>query len=151
MDDKVGLHVLLLHFASLHQVSHARGVPPTSLPQDCVQSTQQGPDVVLHTATNLQSAHKTVCKVRNRARTLSCTPQPTCNQPTRLCAKYATELECCPTQRNQLAISLIPLHAPSYLPIHFAVTLPYVQIDPDSALSFGEDDSFGNWSSDAYH
>ena len=56
MNDEVGFHVLLLHFAGLHQVSHARGVPPTPLPQDSVQSTQQGPDVVLHTATNLLSA-----------------------------------------------------------------------------------------------
>ena len=55
VNNEVGLHVLLLHFASLHQVSHTRGVPPTPLPQDHVQGTQQGPDVVLHDATNLLS------------------------------------------------------------------------------------------------
>ncbi len=58
VNDEVGLHVLLLHFASLHQVSHTGRVPPTPLPEHCVQSTQQGPNVVLHTAINLLSKQK---------------------------------------------------------------------------------------------
>ena len=58
VNNEVGLHVLLLYFTSLNQVGHARRVPPTSLPQDCVQSTQQSPDVVLHSATNLLSEQK---------------------------------------------------------------------------------------------
>lgn len=48
VDDEVGLHVLLLHFASLHQISHLRGVPATALPQHRVQRAQQRTDVVLH-------------------------------------------------------------------------------------------------------
>ena len=48
VNDEVCLHVLLLHFAGLHQISHLRRVPATSLPEHGVQRAQQRPNVVLH-------------------------------------------------------------------------------------------------------
>ena len=53
VDDEVGLHVLLLHLACLHQICHPRGVPPTPLPQNCVQGAQEGSNVVLHDSIRL--------------------------------------------------------------------------------------------------
>ena len=54
MDDEIGLHVLLLHFASLHQISHLGGLPAAALPQHCVQCAQQCPDVVLHKISTIE-------------------------------------------------------------------------------------------------
>ena len=69
VDDEVGLHVLLLHFACLYKISHAGGVPATPLPQHCVQRAQQSPDVVLHnTQTVLMhlSEHQLLAVVMNQ-------------------------------------------------------------------------------------
>ncbi len=87
-------------------------------------------------------SHRTVCRVLNRARMLSCAAQPTCYQPTRLCAKYSTGPGCYPAQHNQLAISLVPLHAPTCLPTHFAVTLPCIHIDPGSLPGVADYNNF---------
>ena len=50
VNDEVSLHVLLLHFAGLHQISHLRRIPATALPEHCMQRAQQRPDIVLHCA-----------------------------------------------------------------------------------------------------
>ena len=69
MNDEVGLHVLLLHFACLYKISHARGVPATPLPQHCVQRAQQSPDVVLHNTQTVMmhlSEHQLLAVVMNQ-------------------------------------------------------------------------------------